>query len=308
MRAGRPRSRVLDSPSPPLHSRHMPRALLRPVTAADIPTCGRIAYEAFAAIASQHNFPPDFPSADFAEAVLGSMLGHEEVSATAAVIDGTVVASCFVTDTGPIAAIGPISVSPEVQDGAIGRQLMEHALDDATRRGFVGVRLVQAAYHSRSMSLYAKLGFEVREPLVCMQGAPLGLSLPGLPVRQGTADDAERCHVLHFRVHGHTRQPEVADAIRQGLLQVVERDGRLTGYATLIGFPGHAVGETNADLQALIGAAQIFIGPGFLVPTRNGDLFRWCLAQGLRVTQPLTLMSIGLYNEPNGAFLPSVLC
>ena len=67
------------------------------------------------------------------------------------------------------------------------------------------------------------------------------------------------------------------------------------------------MGETNGDLQALIGAAEIFLGPGFLVPTRNGDLFRWCLANGLRVTQPLTLMSLGLYNEPNGVFLPSVL-
>ena len=285
----------------------MPRAILRPVTAADAPACGRICYEAFAAIAAQHNFPPDFPSPEFAESVLASMLAHEEVTATAAVIEGAVVGSCFVTDTGPIAAIGPISVAPTVQDGSVGRQLMEQALDAATQRGFVGVRLVQAAYHSRSMALYAKLGFEVREPLVCMQGSPLEITIPGLPVRQAHADDAERCNVLHFRVHGHTRQPEVADAIRQGLATVVERDGRITGYATLIGFPGHAVGETNGDLQALIGAAQIFIGPGFLVPTRNGDLFRWCLAHGLRVTQPLTLMSLGLYNEPNGVFLPSVL-
>jgi predicted N-acetyltransferase YhbS len=285
----------------------MPRAILRPVTPADASACGRICYEAFAAIAAQHNFPPDFPSPEFAESVLASMLAHEEVTATAAVIDGAIVGSCFVTDTGPIAAIGPISVAPTVQDGSVGRQMMEHALDAATQRGFVGVRLVQAAYHSRSMSLYAKLGFEVREPLVCMQGPLLGITIPGLRVRQAQADDAERCDVLHFRVHGHTRQPEVADAIRQGLATVVERDGRITGYATLIGFPGHAVGETNGDLQALIGAAQIFLGPGFLVPTRNGDLFRWCLAHGLRVTQPLTLMSLGLYNEPNGVFLPSVL-
>jgi hypothetical protein len=27
----------------------------------------------------------------------------------------------------------------------------------------------------------------------------------------------------------------------------------------------------------------------------------------LRVTQPLTLMSVGLYNEPAGAWFPSVL-
>ena len=286
----------------------MPRAILRPVTTADTPLCARICYEAFAAIAAQHNFAPDFPSPEFAEAVLGSMLAHPEVTATAAVVDGAVVGSCFVTDTGPIAAIGPITVSPGAQNAAVGRQLMEHALDDATRRGFVGVRLVQAAYHSRSMSLYAKLGFEVREPLVCMTGAPLARAIPGLTVRPATPEDAESCNVLHFRVHGHTRQPEVADAIRQGVATLVERAGRITGYATGIGFIGHAVGETNADLQALIGAAPMFVGPGFLLPTRNGELFRWCLSQGLRVTQPLTLMSIGLYNEPHGVFLPSVLC
>ena len=60
-------------------------------------------------------------------------------------------------------------------------------------------------------------------------------------------------------------------------------------------------------MEALIGAAAEFVGPGFLLPTRNGELFRWCLAHGLRVVQPLTLMSMGLYNEPQGAFLPSIV-
>ena len=77
--------------------------------------------------------------------------------------------------------------------------------------------------------------------------------------------------------------------------------------ATAVAFFGHAVGETNEELKALIGAARAFPGPGFLLPTRNGELFRWCLEHGLRVVQPMTLMSVGLYNEPAGAFLPSVL-
>jgi len=88
---------------------------------------------------------------------------------------------------------------------------------------------------------------------------------------------------------------------------VVERSGRITGYASLMGFFGHAVAATNDDLKALIGGAEAFHGPGILVPLRNADLFEWCLAHGLRVTQPMTLMTTGLYNEPAGAFLPSVL-
>jgi hypothetical protein len=43
------------------------------------------------------------------------------------------------------------------------------------------------------------------------------------------------------------------------------------------------------------------------LPTRNGEVFRWCLENGLRVVQPMTLMSVGLYDEPAGAYLPSIL-
>ncbi len=74
----------------------------------------------------------------------------------------------------------------------------------------------------------------------------------------------------------------------------------------MIGFFGHAVGETNEDMKALIGAAADIAGPGLLMPSRNAELFRWCLELGLRVVQPMTLMSLGLYNEPAGAFLPAI--
>ena len=86
-----------------------------------------------------------------------------------------------------------------------------------------------------------------------------------------------------------------------------ERGGRVVAYTTMIGFFGHTVGETNADVQALIANADAFVGPGILVPTRNAGLFRWCLENGLRVVQPLTLMTLGFYQEPSGAFLPSIL-
>jgi hypothetical protein len=97
------------------------------------------------------------------------------------------------------------------------------------------------------------------------------------------------------------------DAIEEGTATVVEREDRITGYATGIGFSGYAVGENNNDLKALIGAVPEFAGlGGFLLPTRNGELFRWCLQNGLKVVLPMTLMSYGLYNEPSGSFLPSI--
>ena len=141
----------------------------------------------------------------------------------------------------------------------------------------------------------------MREPLA------LAISVDDHVVRPATEEDVDACNRLCRQVHGHDRGGELRDAIAQGSANVVERMGGITGYATIIGFFGHAVGETDEDIKALIGAAKEFPGPGFLLPTRNGDLFRWCLSSGLRVTQPMTLMSKGFYNEPAGAFLPSIL-
>jgi hypothetical protein len=108
-------------------------------------------------------------------------------------------------------------------------------------------------------------------------------------------------------VHGHDRGGEVRDGIAQGSAQVVERHGRITGYTTGVALFGHSIAETNDDLIALIGAAEEFGGPGFLVPLRNTELLRWCLAHDLRVVSMMNLMTIGLYQEPRGAFLASVL-
>ena len=57
----------------------------------------------------------------------------------------------------------------------------------------------------------------------------------------------------------------------------------------------------------MIAAAREFGGPGFLLPARNAEVYRWALAHGLKVVQVMTLMSLGLDNEPAGAYLPSIL-
>ena len=184
---------------------------------------------------------------------------------------------------------------------------MEDVLRRVEEKQHPGVRLVQAAYNRRSLVLYSKLGFEVREFLVTMQGPTLGVQIPGLEVRAAVERDLERCNALCMKTHGHERGAVLRHAIAESSASVVEREGRITGYASSIGFGGHAVGESNDDLKALIGAATEFEGPaGFLLPARNGELFRWCLDQGLRVVVPMTLMTQGFYKEPTGPFLPSI--
>ena len=280
---------------------------LRAGRAEDAEDCGSICYEAFKAIADGHNFPPDFPSSEFAVGLLTSLLSREDVYSVVAEADGRVVGSNFLWENGTVAGVGPITIDPAAQNVAVGRRLMEDVLRRAEERNVAGVRLVQAAYHNRSLSLYAKLGFETREPLSNLQGSAIEEQIPGHAVRPAIEEDLDACNALCLKVHGHDRGPELLEAIRQGTADVVEHGGRITGYTTTVGFFGHTVAESNDGLKALIGAAPEFPGPGFLLPTRNGEVLRWCLERGLRIVQPMTLMSVGLYNEPAGAFIPSVL-
>lgn len=280
---------------------------LREAQPADASAVGEICYRAFKAIAEAHNFTPDFPSAEAASGMLAWFIGHEGIYGVVAERDGKIIGSNFLDERNPVSGVGPITIDPAVQNDGAGRALMQAAMRRSEERGFAGIRLVQAGYHNRSLALYLKLGFQPREQLACVQGPAIGKVPPGYSVRGATASDLLTCKNLAVRVHGHDRGGELADAIAQGTAQMVERSGRVTGYATSVGFAGHAVAETNDDLKALIGSAESFFGPGFLVPTRNAALLRWCLDEGLRITQTMTLMAIGLYNQPEGAWLPSVI-
>ena len=281
--------------------------VLRPGRPPDAASCGLICFEAFKAINDEHNFPWDFPSAEVAIGVLTMLLSNPGFYSVVAEQDGKIVGSNFLDERGPIAGIGPITVDPTAQNATIGRRLMQAVLDRAGERRAAGIRLLQSAFHNRSLCLYTKLGFDTRETISKIDGAPLGLSLPGYEVRPAGAADAAACNALCQRVHGHHRGGELNDAIKAGTARVVEHHGEITAYATDIAFFAHAVAEDNNGLKALISAATSFPGGGFLLPTRNGELFRWCLQHGFRLMYQMTLMTIGLYNEPDGAYLPSVL-
>lgn len=288
-------------------TRATPHVVIRRANPDDAALCGQICYDAFCGINQGHNFPCDFPDPEVAVGVLKMMFSHPGFHCVVAEIEGRIAGSNCLDERSTIAGVGPITIDPHVQNRGAGRVLMTAVMDRARDRGKAGIRLVQAAFHNRSLSLYASLGFDVREPLSCMQGRTRERHVPGCSVRAAQTADLDCCDALSRRVHGFDRGQELGDAVRQGTAVVVEREGRITGYASSVAFFGHATAETNVDLQALIASADSFGGPGILVPSRNSALFQWCLANGLRVVQPMTLMSTGLYSEPGGAWLPSVL-
>ncbi len=281
--------------------------IVRDAGTEDAGSCGRIFYDAFESIAGRHNFPIEAISREFTQFKTSELLSTDGFVCFVAERDGQVIGSAFADERAAIVGIGPVSVDPAAQDAGIGRALMEAALRRERDRNAAGVRLVQTAYHYRSLSLYAKLGFVVREPLSVLQGDPPETKTPGRGVRPAREEDVETCGELCVHVHGHDRNRELEDAIAAGTAQVVERPDGISGYATGFGYGWHAVAETNEDLIALLGAAEGFMGLGILVPSRNAQLLHWGLEHGLKIVQQSTLMTIGLYNDPVGAYLPSIL-
>jgi GNAT superfamily N-acetyltransferase len=280
---------------------------IRRATREDIDVLGDICYRAFCTVADQHNFPHEFPAPEASDGVVRSMITTPGFYGIVVELNGRIAGSNFMDERSTIAGIGPISVDPEVQNSGAGRAMMQHMLDRVAANRIPGVRLVQTAYHNRSLSLYAKLGFEIRAPLSVMIGTPIKESIPGYKVRAATDADLDACNRLCISVHGHDRDGELRGAIQGGTAALVEHLGRITGYATGIGYAGHVVGESNEELKALISAAPEFLGCGPLIPSRNGDLLRWCYSKGLRLMQQMTLMTVGLYNEPRFPFIPSIL-
>ena len=280
--------------------------VLRRAESRDIERCGQICYEAFRSIADNHNFPRDFPSAEVATGVIGLLFNSPGLYCVVAEKDGIPVGSNCLDERNAISGIGPITVDPAIQDKGVGRKLMEALLQRSDERGFPGVRLVQAAYHMRSLSLYTKLGFASREELVVMGGTAMDDSLNVYKVRPVSKNDVPVCNQLCSSVHGFDRDGELRDAIGMNSAFLAESDGKISAYTSGLGYFGHSVGETTEAICALLAQAPRAPGLGALIPVRNFALFNWCLQHGMRAVLTLTLMTRGIYQNPDGPYLPSI--
>ena len=281
---------------------------LREPTPDDAPACAQIVFDAFGGIHDHHRFERDFPVLEAAGQMMGAWVPHPSIWGVVAERDGQIVGSNFLDERSPIRGVGPITVDPNGQNSGVGRSLMEAVIERGKEAP--GIRLLQDAFHMRSLCLYESLGFDVKEPVAVTRGKPRSAPVEGIEVRPMAEDDVEECGVLCERVHGFSRAGELRDAIHGMAPFVAVRDGRITAYATSVAFwpMNHGVAESDDDMTALLlGSAAAIDDPiAFLVPIRS-PLFRWSLSEGMRLVKPMNVMAMGEYNEPNGSWFPSVL-
>ena len=272
---------------------------------------GRVLREAFTGIAERHGFLSDFPSGDYAEGLASTLIAAPPYRGVVAEVGGKVAGTAFVNVSDPVRGIGPVAVAPSGQGRGVGRALMEAIMEVGS--GGSGLRLTQDGFNLASLSLYRSLGFAVKEPLVLLVGRPHDLEPPSreLSVRRLRDTDVDACAELCRRIHGVERRAELLSGLATGLPGWVgERDGGIVGYATTVSLwqRAHGMAETGEDLIAMIaGAAHAEPAPlSLLVPTRDAALHAWCSRHRLRAVKPMNLMAFGDYQEPRGAWFPSV--
>ncbi|HEY2589693.1 MAG TPA: GNAT family N-acetyltransferase, partial [Tepidisphaeraceae bacterium] len=228
---------------------------VRPATPADAEACGRIVYDAFVSIADAHNFPHDFPSVEHTTRLARMMTGHPAIFGVVAESDGRIIGCNFLDERDAIRGVGPMTVDPAFHGQGIGRRLMQAVIDRG--RDAAGIRLVQDAFNTVSMSLYTSLGFDAREPLALMKGKPTGQASGRGEARAIRDEHVADCADLCRRVHGFDRGNELRDAVKFFGPMLLARGGRIVAYASAPTFwpLNHGVAETEEDLFDLLLAA-----------------------------------------------------
>ena len=282
---------------------------IRPIAPDDFEDCGRICYEGFKIVNEQHGFPPQFPSVEAGVRRIDSLSNAPSSFGVVAELAGKIAGFAFLTERDPVRAIGPIVIDLGVQSRGIGRRLMEVLLERA--RGAKSIRLVQGGFNLQSLSLYASLGFDVKEPLMTMTGRPTQSAAKGYLIRHLKEADIAECEALHMGIVGYSRTNELSDRLAEGSPVVAVRNQRVVGYLSspTRAFDNHGIADSDEAMQSLLsGAAELTDAPLlFHLPIRYAKLFRWCLGEKIRAVRPMTLMSIGEYADPRGVYFPSTI-
>ena len=196
---------------PPKHARHACARRSRPTGASAAASATRRSRPSPSATASRPTSRPWKPRPN-RSTTSSSIRGSTAWSPSATAASWAAASSTSAASSPPS---GRSASTRRLRTRGVGRLLMEAMLERADARQAPGVRLVQIAYHNRSLCLYTKLGFDVRATFAALHGEPLGLTLPGYRVRRAYPDDQAECDALCVRVHGHDRSGELGRPSRR---------------------------------------------------------------------------------------------
>ncbi|HKW30400.1 MAG TPA: GNAT family N-acetyltransferase [Verrucomicrobiae bacterium] len=272
-----------------------------------IPELARICFEAFKGIHDRHAFPRDIPNIELATHIIGLFLSGKNFHGVAARVDGRLVGSNFISCMDPVGGVGPITVDPAYDGRGVGRALMKSVLDYARQNGIAEVRLQQDSFNTKSFSLYASLGFDLRTPIGLMDAK--AAAAPDPTVRPATAADLPALEELSRRLYKCVRRGEIAMLMDLKIpVFLRECGGKVIGYF-IPGFLGHGAAETESDALALIGETMRHVPPEFTLffcPLIPGNFYRAVLKSGHRLRKIMTYMTVGPYEPPEGIWLPSI--
>jgi GNAT superfamily N-acetyltransferase len=215
---------------------------------------------------------------------------------------GDLVGTTILTRYGhDVAVISMVLVASRCGRQGLGRRLMTHALRHAD------AATVQLHATTYGRPLYEKLGFRTvgatvthkgmfrpaaGDPTVAVSRPALDTDLPAILATDAAAFGADRAHLI-------TRLPAFAHQLR-----VIERDGRITGYAgawrnideVVI---GPVIAPDMSDAQALIAELAAGVdGPIRLdLDARHEPLSSWAVTRGVTPTTRVAAMA---YGAPSG--------
>src|SRR6202008_607377 len=91
-------------------------AVIRKATQQDIAACGRICFDAFAAINAAHNFPPDLPDPERALGLITALFSAPGFYCVVAESNGQILGSNCLDERAIIHGVGPITIDPNAQN------------------------------------------------------------------------------------------------------------------------------------------------------------------------------------------------
>ncbi len=275
-------------------------------TAEHIPALGRICFDAFGALQDRHGVARDFETSEVATQVVGLFASLPGFWGIAAEDGGELLGSNFISFLDGVSGVGPITIRPDAQARGVGRALMQAVLDEASRRGVSQVRLMQEAINTTSLSLYAKLGFDWRDACALMT-LPAGADMAG--ARPMTPNDLASVDRLSREHYHASRRNECEAWLNIGLPGfVLGRGGETVAYY-FPGFLGHGHASSDADLAGLMSHAARHAPPPFhkaIVPLSETGLQRELLRRGGRTIKLFNYMTVGPFERPTGAWIPSI--